>query len=137
MIGSIPIVNTLCSKGWVSFSRFWGAETHRVADLREEEVVQGCLHNGVNLINHPIAQQCNQIDRALKRQSSIRLYITCEKAGVHPLVYNSTPHPQWSSGYDFRLSLTPTSRGRPGFDSLLRSIQSNDSSSVVKSSGVG
>ena len=40
----------------------------------------------------------------------------------HPLVYNSTPHPQWSSGYDFRLSLTPTSRGRPGFDSLLRSI---------------
>jgi hypothetical protein len=55
----------------------------------------------------------------------------------HPLVYNSTPHPQWSSGYDFRLSLTPTSRGRPGFDSLLRSIQNNDSSSIIMSSGVG
>jgi hypothetical protein len=55
----------------------------------------------------------------------------------HPLVYNSTPHPQWSSGYDFRLSLTPTSRGRPGFDSLLRSIQDNDSSSIIMSSGVG
>jgi hypothetical protein len=48
-------------------------------------------------------------------------------------VYNSTPHPQWSSGYDFRLSLTPTSRGRPGFDSLLRSIQNNDSSSIYQS----
>jgi hypothetical protein len=47
-------------------------------------------------------------------------------------VYNSTPYPQWSSGYDFRLSFTPTSRGRPGFDSLLRSIQYNDSSSIVK-----
>ena len=23
----------------------------------------------------------------------------------HPLVYNSTPHPQWSSGYDFRVSI--------------------------------
>jgi hypothetical protein len=63
--------------------------------------------------------------------------ITCSLASLHPLVYNSTPHPQWSSGYDFRLSLTPTSRGRPGFDSLLRSIQSNDSSSIVKSSGAG
>jgi len=55
----------------------------------------------------------------------------------HPLVYSSTPLPQWSSGYDFRLSLTPTSRGRPGFDSLLRSISGSDSSSISPSSGAG
>jgi hypothetical protein len=62
----------------------------------------------------------------------LELYIRCKPLCFHPLVYNSTPHPQWSSGYDFRLSLTPTSRGRPGFDSLLRSIQHRDSSSIVK-----
>ena len=62
--------------------------------------------------------------------------VKCENA-LHPLVYSSTPHPQWSSGYDFRLSLTPTSRGRPGFDSLLRSISGSDSSSISPSSGAG
>jgi hypothetical protein len=66
-----------------------------------------------------------------------RLLILQHRLSLYPLVYNSTPHPQWSSGYDFRLSLTPTSRGRPGFDSLLRSIQNNDSSSIIMSSGVG
>jgi hypothetical protein len=25
----------------------------------------------------------------------------------HPLVYSSIPHPQWSSGYDFRVSIYP------------------------------
>ena len=49
-----------------------------------------------------------------------KLYIVYDWIVLYPLVYNSIPHPQWSSGYDFRLSLTPTSRGRPGFDSLLR-----------------
>jgi hypothetical protein len=67
------------------------------------------------------------------------LYNIKTKAAAHPLVYSSTPYPQWSSGYDFRLSLTPTSRGRPGFDSLLRSKSHTcDSSSIVNmSSGIG
>jgi hypothetical protein len=50
----------------------------------------------------------------------LTLYIHRILKQKYPLVYNRTPHPQWSSGYDFRLSLIPTSRGRPGFDSLLR-----------------
>jgi hypothetical protein len=66
-----------------------------------------------------------------------RGYNVRRRAFIHPLVYSSTPHPQWSSGYDFRLSLTPTSRGRPGFDSLLRSISGSDSSSISPSSGAG
>jgi hypothetical protein len=47
--------------------------------------------------------------------SKNRLDIHWSQTFAHPLVHKSTPHPQWSSGYDFRLSFTPTSRGRPGF----------------------
>jgi hypothetical protein len=64
----------------------------------------------------------------------VYVYITYFQFYHHPLVYSSAPHPQWSSGYDFRLSLTPTSRGRPGFDSLLRSkFHIVDSSSISTS----
>ena len=34
----------------------------------------------------------------------VKLHTTYQPTSPHPLVYNSTPHPQWSSGYDFRVS---------------------------------
>jgi hypothetical protein len=38
-----------------------------------------------------------------------RVYKLYTSANHHPLVYNSAPNPQWSSGYDFRVSIYRTS----------------------------
>ena len=71
---------------------------------------------------HGADQQTRKYQRQPASQARSSVYKAPQPSAQHPVVYNSTPHPQWSSGYDFRLSFTPTKRGRPGFDSLLRSI---------------
>lgn len=46
-------------------------------------------------------------------QNKTELHIFTDETQYIISTYSSTMHPRWSSGYDFRLSLTPTSRGRP------------------------